>query len=77
FSVKGIIKEGANVLKAEVANVYRNRIIGDLKQYGDLKDLWTTSPVDQFLNRNMPLKESGLIGPVTLMRINPMEIILE
>ena len=77
FVVQGILKEGANILKADVANVYRNRIIGDLRQYGTLKSVWTTSPVDELLNRNMPLKESGLIGPITLKKIHPMEIILE
>jgi hypothetical protein len=65
FHINGLLND-SNFLKVRVANVYRNRIIGDLRQYGRLQNLWTTSPVQQFLNQGMPLKESGLMGPVRL-----------
>ena len=56
-----------NNLEITVANVCRNRFIGDLIQYGSVKSLWTTSPIETILNKDMPLKPSGLIGPLKLM----------
>jgi hypothetical protein len=56
-----------NKLEITVANVARNRFIGDLIQYGSVKSLWTTSPVETILNKDMPLKPSGLIGPLKLI----------
>jgi len=56
-----------NNLEITVANVCRNRFIGDLIQYGSVKSLWTTSPIETILNKEMPLKPSGLIGPLKLM----------
>jgi hypothetical protein len=55
-----------NKLEVTVANVCRNRFIGDLRQGGEIKSLWTTSPIETILNKDMPLKPSGLIGPVKL-----------
>ena len=69
ISVSGILKE-ENKLEVTVANVCRNRFIGDLIQYGSIKSLWTTSPIETILNRNMPLKPSGLIGPIKLYLFN-------
>ncbi len=56
-----------NKLEITVANVCRNRFIGDLIQYGSVKSLWTTSPIEDILNKNMPLKPSGLMGPLRLV----------
>jgi hypothetical protein len=56
-----------NNLEITVANVCRNRFIGDLIQYGSVKSLWTTSPIETILNKDMPLKPSGLIGPLKLL----------
>ena len=74
FYVTGLLKDGNNKLNVSVANVYRNRIIGDLVQYGKVQNVWTTSPVNQFLNKNMPLKASGLMGPIRLIKLKPIEI---
>jgi len=65
--VSGLLKT-ENKLEITVANVCRNRFIGDLIQYGDIKSLWTTSPINEILNRNMPLKPSGLMGPLKLIK---------
>ncbi|SOD99290.1 glycosyl hydrolase [Spirosoma fluviale] len=65
--VSGLLRT-TNKLDITVATVCRNRIIGDLIQYGQIKSLWTTSPVETILNKNMPLKPSGLAGPLTLTR---------
>ena len=68
LDVSGILK-AENQLVVNVANVYRNRFIGDYIQYGKIKDLFTSSPIGQFLNKDRPLKSSGLIGPLKLIRI--------
>jgi hypothetical protein len=64
--VTGILKP-ENKLEVTVANVCRNRFIGDLIQFGSVKSLWTTSPIESILKKNMPLKPSGLIGPLKFM----------
>ncbi len=63
--VSGILKE-ENKLEVTVANVCRNRFIGDLIQFGCVKSLWTTSPIETILSKTMPLKPSGLMGPIVL-----------
>jgi len=65
--VSGLI-EAENKLEITVANVSRNRFIGDLIQYGTVKGIWTTSPIESILNKDMPLKPSGLMGPLKLVR---------
>jgi hypothetical protein len=65
FDVESLVKEKGNVLEIRVACPYRNRIIGDFVQYGSLKNLWTTSPVDNLPGKDKPLLETGILGPVT------------
>jgi hypothetical protein len=65
LSVSGLLKS-ENKLEITAANVCRNRFIGDLIQYGTVKSLWTTSPVETILNKDMPLKPFGLMGPLKL-----------
>jgi hypothetical protein len=69
FNVSGLLIEGDNTLEITVANVYRNRLIGDLVQYGKVKSVWTTSPVENFLHKEMKLQDSGVAGPVTITKI--------
>ncbi|MBR9998740.1 MAG: hypothetical protein KFF73_07205, partial [Cyclobacteriaceae bacterium] len=69
--VSGILKEGENLLEIEVANVYRNRIIGDLRQYGKMENIWTSAPVDDLFNPEMEPRISGLLGPVRIIRPRP------
>lgn len=66
LDVSGLLK-AENKLEISVANVCRNRFIGDLIQYGSVKSLWTTSPIETILNKDMPLKPSGLMGPLRLI----------
>jgi hypothetical protein len=61
------ILRAENKLEITVANAARNRFIGDLIQYGSVKSLWTTSPIETILNKDMPLKPSGLMGPLKLI----------
>ncbi len=69
YDVSGILK-AQNLLEITIANVCRNRFIGDLIQYGEVKSLFTTSPITTILNKDMPLKASGLIGPLKLVKYN-------
>jgi hypothetical protein len=66
LAVTGILKQD-NKLEVTIANVCRNRFIGDLIQFGSVKSLWTTSPIETILNKYMPLKPSGLMGPIRLI----------
>lgn len=66
--VKGQLK-ASNVLEVSVANPFRNRFIGDFAQYGKVKNLWTSSPIADFLNKDTPLKLSGLKGPVRIIAV--------
>ena len=77
LDITGLLKKvGENELRVTVANVYRNRLIGDLAQYGKVQNLWTTSPIGQFFTRDSPLKLSGLIGPVKLVKVKRQYLIL-
>jgi hypothetical protein len=58
-----------NELVVTVASVYRNRAIGDLAQYGELRNLRTSSPIGDFLSPDKPLKKAGLIGPLQVTRV--------
>ncbi len=55
-----------NILIITVGNEYRNRIIGDLKEYGTLKHISTSLDIKNVLRANMPLKPSGLLGPLRI-----------
>jgi hypothetical protein len=74
LNISGLLLQGDNTLEVTVANVYRNRLIGDLVQYGEIRNLWTTSPIGDFLNKDMKLQESGIAGPVTITKIKPVFI---
>ena len=69
MDVTNILKPD-NELKVEVANVYRNRIIGDLIEYGRMQNLWTTSPVETYFEKDKYLHPSGLLGPMRLIKFN-------
>ena len=66
LDITGMLK-AENKMEITVANVCRNRFIGDLIQFGSVKSLWTTSPIETILNKDMPLKPSGLVGPLKLI----------
>lgn len=70
LNISGLLKP-ENTLDITVANVYRNRFIGDFVQFGDNRNLRTSSPIEEFLNKNSPLKSSGLMGPIRLIKIEP------
>jgi len=74
LNISGVLAKGDNTLEVTVANVYRNRLIGDLIQYGEIRNLWTTSPIEDFLNKDMKLQEAGIAGPVIITKTKPVFI---
>jgi hypothetical protein len=63
-----------NELVVTVANVYRNRFIGDLAEFGEIRNLRTSSPIRQFLAADKPLKRAGLIGPLQVTRVRVQRV---
>jgi hypothetical protein len=57
-------KAGRNRLQIRVANLWVNRLVGDA-QTGAAKVTWTATPT---YRKDAPLRPSGLIGPVRLLR---------
>lgn len=59
----GVLEEGEHTLEVRVANLWLNRIVGDL-QPGAAPVTFTSN---QIFNADTPLRSSGLIGPVRLL----------
>ena len=57
------LKPGDNQLEVKVTNLWVNRIIGDLQPDAEKYTFTSNMP---FYNAKSPLKESGMMGPVTL-----------
>ena len=74
FDISDLVTNGKNMLKIEVANTWSNRLTGDA--VGGEKFTQTNIVM---ANKNgvpwedLPLKESGLLGPVTLELITPIK----
>jgi hypothetical protein len=66
LDVTGLL-QSKNTLEITIANAYRNRIIGDFRQYGSLKNVWTSAEVADVLDKNKILKPSGVMGPLQLI----------
>jgi hypothetical protein len=69
FDVTRFIKNGENILKIEVANVWANRIVGDVITG---EKFTTTNLPGSAIGvswKNTPLVPSGLFGPVTIQKI--------
>ena len=62
--ISATAKPGRNHLEVRVANLWVNRLIGDA-QPGAQKVTWTALPT---YRNDAPLRPSGLIGPVTIVR---------
>jgi hypothetical protein len=69
FDVTGIIRNGRNELEVEVANTWCNRIIGDALT-GENYTSTNITNVDGKPWTTIPLNPSGLLGPVSIGRVN-------
>ena len=67
FEVTDILK-GENQLEAVLTTTFRNRIIGDYREYGELKNAWTSAHVGNYLSDSTALKPTGLMGPLRLVK---------
>ena len=65
--IGGAVKPGRNRLEVKVADLWVNRLIGDA-QPGAKTIAYTTLPT---YRPDAPLRPSGLLGPVTLLRSAP------
>jgi hypothetical protein len=61
--ITGLLKKGPNKIEIKVTNEWTNRLIGDQKAISGKKVL--NSPL---LIRERNLNESGLLGPVTILK---------
>jgi hypothetical protein len=57
------LRQGENALEIEVANLWPNRLIGDLALPSQQRVAWTTRNP---FKKDSPLLPSGLIGPVVI-----------
>ncbi|HYX07436.1 MAG TPA: hypothetical protein VE912_11945 [Bacteroidales bacterium] len=72
LAVSGLLKT-ENTLSITLANACRNRLIGDFIQFGSVKSIFTTSPIETILNKDMPLEPSGIMGPLTVLKFEKSE----
>lgn len=66
-NVTEALKPGENTLEVKVTDLWVNRLIGDQQPNMKNKITYTTMP---FYQANSPLKESGLLGPVTIVSLS-------
>jgi hypothetical protein len=64
-NLTGALKPGANTLEVKVTNLWVNRIVGDQQPGVTQKYTFTAQ---QFYRADSPLLESGLIGPVQVVK---------
>lgn len=62
--ITGVITNGTNELEVEVANLWPNRLIGDLLVPADQRLTWTTRNP---FRKDSSLLPSGLLGPVSIL----------
>jgi hypothetical protein len=67
LDVTAAIKPGRNELQVTVANLWVNRLIGDAQP--DAKGKYTFTIIPTY-RPDAPLRDSGLLGPVSIRRVN-------
>ena len=65
--VDELLREGDNIIQVKVTNLWVNRLIGD-EQPGVKRITWTSR---KFYDAADPLRQSGMLGPVTLLSHKP------
>jgi len=67
FDVSSIISEGTNTIKIEVANTWSNRLTGDARTGNKSTETNIVKANKHLIPwEELPLKKSGLLGPVTI-----------
>jgi hypothetical protein len=66
LDITKFVKPGVNILKVKVANLWVNRLIGDAQPDAEVKITFTTIAT---YRADAPLRTSGLLGPVRVLRI--------
>lgn len=65
-NMTGALQPGANTIEVKVTNLWVNRIVGDQQPGANRKYTFTAM---EFYNAQSPLLPSGLLGPVTVLRM--------
>jgi hypothetical protein len=65
LDVTEAIQNGKNTLKVDVTSTWFNRLVYDANQPEEKRKTWTIRGP----NKNAPLRESGLLGPVHLIKL--------
>ncbi|HEY0106648.1 MAG TPA: glycosyl hydrolase [Rhizomicrobium sp.] len=68
MDITGAVRSGENVLQVKVANLWVNRLIGDMQPGVTQKYTFTTIPTYE---PDAPLRSSGLLGPVRILKSSP------
>ncbi len=66
LDVTRALKPGKNVLEVKIANLWVNRLVGDAQP--DAKEKYTFTIIPTY-RADAPLKPSGLLGPVRVLRL--------
>ena len=67
LDISKAVRPGRNVLTVKVVNLWVNRLIGDAQPDAKQKFTFTIIPT---YRPDAPLRQSGLLGPVTIQRVN-------
>jgi hypothetical protein len=69
-------EQEGNVLEIRTTNIWRNGLIADLSGNWQGENLWTTSPLHQYMDSDSELFPAGIRGPLKLTKFPPAEISL-
>ncbi len=71
LDIGAAVKPGANTLEVDVVNTWNNRLAGDAALPVEQRH---TSITAQTVTKESPILPAGLVGPVTLQTIKPMDL---
>jgi hypothetical protein len=65
--ISAAVQARQNRLEIDVVNLWRNRLVGDAALPAEKR--FTTSNLERQIRPETPLRPSGLLGPVTVVRM--------